>query len=149
MTEPKKTLRRGTLFSTGKLSSLLSLSMCQDLFWWKHFQEVIVNGKKMARCKYCRVLYEKNGTGNMKSHMLKKHSDQMSGGHDLVQSTITSDVTKAVFKASFLLFSGGYLIYSIFIAILQFNRWQETTFLCQLPVLEVSGLSVPEETCLG
>jgi hypothetical protein len=76
----------------------------------------------MARCKYCRVLYEKNGTGNMKSHMLKKHSDQMSAGHDLVQSTITSDVTKAVFKASFLLFSCGCLMYRIFIAILQFNQ---------------------------
>jgi len=70
--------------------------------WWQYFEEVSINGKKMAKCRYCRVQYEKNGTGNMKSHVLKKHREKISGGHELVQSTITTDVTKTVFKASIL-----------------------------------------------
>ena len=70
--------------------------------WWQYFEEVSVNGKKMAKCKYCRVRYEKNGTGNIKSHVLNKHREKISGQLELGQSTITTDVTKTVFKASIL-----------------------------------------------
>ena len=41
--------------------------------WWDHFDEMTVGDCRMAKCKYCGKQYEKNGTGNMKSHMLTKH----------------------------------------------------------------------------
>ncbi len=27
--------------------------------WWQYYEEIIVNGKKLAKCKYCLVQYEK------------------------------------------------------------------------------------------
>jgi BED zinc finger len=41
--------------------------------WWDHYDEVTVGKYRMAKCKYCGKQYEKNGTGNMKNHIITKH----------------------------------------------------------------------------
>ena len=46
--------------------------------WWGHYDEVTGGKCRMAKCKYCGKQYEKNGTGNMKNHILTKHQTNVS-----------------------------------------------------------------------
>lgn len=53
--------------------------------WWEHFDEIFENGITYAKCKHCpsgpkgryKVSGQCNSTGNMKRHMLNKHSEKV------------------------------------------------------------------------
>lgn len=41
---------------------------------WLHFDQIETeDGKKIAKCKYCKAQYLKNGTGNMAHHIRTIH----------------------------------------------------------------------------
>ena len=43
--------------------------------WWMH--EAIINGEKMAVCKYCKNTFQKSGTGNMAVHIKQRHPHKL------------------------------------------------------------------------